>query len=58
MVCGQTAPRVAAERRERRVHLTMTISEHEKANARRPACRGTKVTPQLGGFKGQTTKKS
>jgi putative FmdB family regulatory protein len=38
--------------------LTMTISEHGKAKVKCPKCKGTKVVPQLGGFMGQTKKKS
>jgi hypothetical protein len=38
--------------------LTMSISEREKGKAKCPTCKGTKVTPQLGGFMGQTAKKS
>ena len=38
--------------------LTMTISERGQAKATCPTCKGTKVTPQLSGFMGQTAKKS
>jgi len=38
--------------------LTMTISEREKARIRCPTCKSTKVTPQLGTFMTQTSKKS
>jgi putative FmdB family regulatory protein len=38
--------------------LIMTISEREKAEVKCPKCKGTKVTPQLGGFMAQTSKKS
>ena len=38
--------------------LTMTISEREKVKPKCPKCKGTKVTPQLSGFMGQTAKKS
>ncbi len=38
--------------------LTMTISEREKARIRRPTCKSTNVTPQLGTFMTQTSKKS
>ena len=38
--------------------LTMTISEREKAKPTCPACKGTKVTPLLGSFMTQTSKKS
>jgi putative FmdB family regulatory protein len=38
--------------------LTMTISEREKAKPKCPACKGTQVTPQFGGFVAQTRKKS
>ena len=40
------------------VEFTMTISEHEKAKVKCPKCKGTNVVPQLGGFMGQTSKKS
>jgi putative FmdB family regulatory protein len=38
--------------------LIMTIAEHEKAKPACPTCKGTKVTPQFGGFVAQTAKKS
>jgi putative FmdB family regulatory protein len=38
--------------------LIMTISEREKAKVTCPKCKDTKVTPQLGGFMAQTSKKS
>ena len=38
--------------------LTMSISEREKAMVRCPTCKSTKVTPQLGTFMTQTSKKS
>ena len=38
--------------------LTMTISEREKTKPQCPKCKGTKVTPQFGGFMAQTSKKS
>jgi len=38
--------------------LTMSISEHEKAKVKCLKCQGTNVVPQLGGFMGQTSKKS
>jgi putative FmdB family regulatory protein len=38
--------------------VTMTISEREKAKPACPACKGTKVVPQLAGFMAQTKKKS
>jgi putative FmdB family regulatory protein len=38
--------------------LTMTMSERGKATPTCPKCKGTKVVPQLGGFMGQTAKKS
>lgn len=38
--------------------LTMTISEKETARIRCPTCKSTKVTPQLGAFMTQTSKKS
>ncbi len=37
---------------------TMTISEREKGKVRCPTCKSTRVAPQLGGFMGQTAKKS
>jgi hypothetical protein len=40
------------------IELTMTISERGKAKPTCPTCKGTKVIPQLGGFMGQTAKKS
>ena len=36
----------------------MTISEREKTKPTCPKCKSTKVTPQLGGFMAQTSKKS
>ena len=38
--------------------LTMSISEREKSKPTCPACKGTSVTPQFGGFMAQTKKKS
>ena len=38
--------------------LTMTISDHQKAKPKCPTCKGTKITPQLGGFMAQTSKRS
>jgi putative FmdB family regulatory protein len=38
--------------------LTMTISEREKAKPKCPTCKSMKAVPQLGGFMGQTKKKS
>ena len=38
--------------------LTMTISERAKAKVKCPTCKGTKVTPQFGGFIAQTKRKS
>lgn len=38
--------------------VTMSIPEREKAKVKYPKCQGTKVIPQLGGFMGQTSKKS
>jgi putative FmdB family regulatory protein len=38
--------------------LTLTVSEREKAKLACPKCKGTRVTPQLGGFMAQTSKKS
>ena len=36
----------------------MTIAAHEKGKVRCPACKSTKVAPQLSGIIGQTAKKS
>ena len=38
--------------------LTLTIPERAQANMRCPTCQGTEVTPQLGSFMTQTSKKS
>jgi putative FmdB family regulatory protein len=38
--------------------LAMTVAEREKAKPKCPTCKGTKTTPQLGGFMVQTSKKS
>ncbi len=38
--------------------LLMSISERQKIKPKCPKCKGTKVTPQLGSFMVQTTKKS
>jgi putative FmdB family regulatory protein len=38
--------------------LVMTLSEREKAKPTCPRCKGSKVTPQLGGSMVQTSKKS
>jgi len=38
--------------------LRMTISEREKGDVKCLKCKGTKVTPQFGGFMAQTAKKS
>ena len=38
--------------------LIMTISERSKAKVKCPTCKSTKVTPQLGSFMTQTSKKS
>jgi putative FmdB family regulatory protein len=46
------------EKCQKPFELTMTISEHEKRDVRCPMCKSTRVTPQLSGFMGQTTKKS
>ena len=43
------------EKCKKSFELIMTISEREKA---KPACKGTMVTPQFGGFMAQTKKKS
>lgn len=53
-------PRYAfmCEKCQKPFELTMTISEREKAKPKCPTCKGTKVIPQLGGFMGQTKKKS
>ena len=37
---------------------TMTISERATARVQCPTCHGTEVTPQLGSFMTQTSKKS
>ena len=46
------------EKCEKPFELTMSISEKEKARIRCPTCKRTKVTPQLGTFMTQTSKKS
>ena len=46
------------EKCQKPFELTMTISEREKAKPQCPTCKGAKVIPQLGGFMGQTAKKS
>ena len=46
------------EKCKKSFELIMTIPEHEKAKPKCPKCKGTKVTPQLGGFMAQTAKKS
>jgi putative FmdB family regulatory protein len=46
------------EKCQKPFELTMTISEHEKSKVRCPTCKTTRVAPQLGGFMGQTKKKS
>ena len=38
--------------------LIMTIAERGKAKLKCPACKGTKISSQLGGFMAQTKKKS
>ena len=38
--------------------LMMTIAERGKAKLKCPACKGTKISSQLGGFMAQTKKKS
>jgi putative FmdB family regulatory protein len=38
--------------------LILTISERQKAKVQCPSCQGTKVTPLLGAFMTQTSKKS
>jgi putative FmdB family regulatory protein len=38
--------------------LSMSFSERGKARVKCPTCNGTKVTPQLGTFMTQTSKKS
>jgi putative FmdB family regulatory protein len=43
---------------KRPFELIMTISEREKAKPKCPACKGTKVVQQFGGFMAQTAKKS
>ena len=46
------------EKCKKSFELTMIISERGKAKPKCPSCKGTKVTAQLGGFMGQTAKKS
>ena len=46
------------EKCQKPFELTMTMSEHEKGKVRCPTCKSTRVAPQLGGFMGQTAKKS
>jgi len=46
------------EKCEKPFELIMTISEREKARIQCPTCKGTKVTPRLGTFMTQTSKKS
>jgi putative FmdB family regulatory protein len=46
------------EKCQKSFELTMTISEHEKGKVRCPTCKSTRVLPRLGGFMGQTAKKS
>ena len=46
------------EKCKKSFELTMTISEREKNKIRCPTCKSTNVVPQLGGFMGQTAKKS
>lgn len=46
------------EKCEKPFEFTMTISEREKSKVRCPICKSTRVAPQLGGFMGQTAKKS
>jgi putative FmdB family regulatory protein len=46
------------EKCQKPFELTMTISEQEKGKVRCPRCKSTRVVPQLGGFMGQTAKKS
>jgi len=46
------------EKCDKPFELIMTISEREKAKIQCPTCKGTKVTPQLGTFMTQTSKKS
>ncbi len=43
---------------KRAFELTMTIAEREKAKARCPNCKGTKVLPLLGPIMVQTSNKS
>jgi putative FmdB family regulatory protein len=38
--------------------LTMAIAERGKAKLTCPTCKGTRIVAQLGGFMGQTKKKS
>ena len=46
------------EKCDKPFELIMTIPEREKAKIQCPTCKGTKVTPQLGTFMTQTSKKS
>ena len=46
------------EKCQKPFELTMTISQHEKGKVRCPTCKSTRVVAQLGGFMGQTAKKS
>ena len=46
------------DKRKKPFEGIMTMSEPEKANLTCPTCKGTKVTPQLGGFMAQTARKS
>ena len=46
------------EKCQKPFELTMTISEHEKAKAKCPTCKGTKVIRQFSGFMAQTATKS
>ena len=46
------------EKCQKPFQLTMTISEREKGTPKCPTCKSTRVAPQLGGFMGQTARKS
>jgi putative FmdB family regulatory protein len=46
------------EKCQKPFELVMTLSERDKAVAKCPTCKGTKVVPQFSGFMTQTRKKS
>jgi putative FmdB family regulatory protein len=56
--CAMPRYEFLCEKCKKPFELIMTMSEREKAKPRCPTCKGTKVTPQLGGFMAQTAKKS